>query len=330
VVAGVVETLLSGTAEPRDIHLVVAGTEDLRREPLAGLAPSVRDEIEVTVHDPADMRNLTYLAGSRHGKPIYFNRAICDADVVLPVGLMRLDQSWGYVGVHSCLFPTFSDAATQDRFRVPRSDWRVQQRHGRKEADEAAWLLGVQFTLQITPGPGDSILHVLAGDANSVARRGRALCESAWLHRAERTASLVVAAIEGGEPEQTWENVTRALLAASQAVSDGGAIVLCTKLTQPPGDSIRRLAGPHLRGELPATHRGERSTDAFTARLLAQTLDRANVFLLSSLNEDLVENLGLAYVSRAEDVARLSRRHDSCMLVGNARHALVVNDEDDR
>lgn len=327
VIAGIASALLEGSVQPEDICVVLADPDDLTREPLSALAPSVRDAIELVVHDPAQMNGLTYLAASRDGKPIYFNRRIGDADVVVPVGVLRLDGSWGYVGVHGCLFPTFSDATTQERFRSVRSDWRSQQRHRRKEADEAAWLLGVQFTLQITPGAGDSILNVLAGDAPSVAERGRQLCESAWLHRGARRASLVVATIEGGQRTQTWDNLTRALLAASQAVTEGGSIVLCTNLRQPPGKFMKKLAGNTDGDELMRKLDNSMSEDAFTARLFACALEHARVFLLSELDEETVEDLGLGHVSHVDEILRLSRKHDSCILVGNAHQAQVATDE---
>ena len=328
VIAGVVERLLASSALPHEITIVLANKEDLKRDPLQRLAPEVREQIQIEIHDSTQIDRLAYLAASRDGKPVYFNRTICDADVVVPIGVLRSDGSWGYVGVHGCLFPTFSDQATQERFRTPRTDWRAHQRHNCKEAGEAAWLLGVQFTLQITPGPGDSMLHVLAGDAQTVAQRGQELYESAWLHHAARKASLVVATIEGAEPTQTWDNFTRALLAASEAVSDGGSIVLCTKLQQPPGTSVQRLADINDGEELLRNLKGDRSADAFTARLLAQTLDRAQVFLLSLLAEETVEDLGLGHVSCPDEVTRLSRKHDSCILVGNAQHALVATEEE--
>ena len=327
VLAGVIERLLASSAQPDEITVVFADKDDLDRNPLRDLAADVREAIHLDVHDPTHMERMAYLAASRDGNPVYFNRAMCDADVVLPIGVLRLDGSWGYMGVHGCLFPTFSDSATQERFRTPRADWRAHLKHSSKEAEEAAWLLGVQFTLQITPGPGDSILHVLAGDAHAVAQRGQQLYESAWLHHAARKASLVVASIEGAERNQTWDNVTRALMAASDAVSDGGSIVLCTKLQQPPGTSVQRLAEMRDGDELVRSLKGDRSADAFTARLLAQTLDRAQVYLLSLLEEETVEDLGLGHVSCPDDVTRLSRKHDSCILVGNAQHALVATEE---
>ncbi len=325
VVAGVVHTLLQAETPPGDISIVVTKADDKSAhfDPTAELPAHVREQVHVVTHDPADSTSLAYLAASKEAKPIFLNRAICDADVVLPIGCLRLDSSLGYIGLYGGLFPTFSDEETQARFRAPSStDWPAHQRRRREEADEAAWLLGVQFTLQIVPGPGDSILHILAGESDAVLRRGRQLCEAAWLYRVPRRASLVVATIEGGQDQQTWDNFARALFAASQAVEDDGAIVLCTELQCEPGPALRRLTSP---GALDALHeiRRDRTADAISASLLVSTCERARVYLLSRLSGEVVEDLGLGHVDEPEQVGRLSRQHESCILLANAHHAVL-------
>jgi nickel-dependent lactate racemase len=329
-VAAVVHTLMEGRIEPHDIT-ILRTMADARAglDPVVLLAPHIREAIRVEVHDPSDTKSLAYLAASKDGQPIYFNRTICDADVVLPIGAVRLDWSLGYAGIHGGLFPTFSNDATQQRFCTAAADWAAQQRRHREEADEAAWLLGVQFTLQIVPGPRNSVLHVLAGDANTVNDRGRQLCEMAWHYRIPRRASLVVATIEGGEDQQTWENFARALFAASRAVADDGAIVLCTELQCQPGPALKRLASPAGIDAAMRAIRREHTADAVSASLLAEAQQRARVYLLSRLSDEVVEDMGLGYVGRAEEIGRLSRQHDSCILVGNAQYALVTSQEDE-
>jgi nickel-dependent lactate racemase len=224
------------------------------------------------------------------------------------------------------LFPAFSDEATQQRFRAPTSvDTAAHQRLRRQEADEAAWLLGIRFTCQIVPGAGDSILHVLAGDVAAVAPRGRALCEAAWRYRVPQRTSLVVATLVGGPEQQTWENFARALAVAAAAVADGGEIVLCTSLRCAPGPALR-----HLSREDEEEHartlrkiRRERSPDAAAAALLLEIRQRARVYLLSGLDGDTVDELGLGHVSEAGEINRLMRRHDSCLLLGDAQRAVV-------
>lgn len=318
VVAGTVRGLLRGPVQPEDIEIVVADPLDADPSPTASLPEALRRAIRVTVHDPVKSTGLAYLAASRDGKPIYFNRAIDDADVVIPIGQLRLDSAWGYVGVHGCLYPRFSDTATQDRFRRSGADWTKQQRMRREEADEAAWLLGVQFTVQVAPGPGNSLLHVLAGEAHAVAAEGRRLCEAAWLHQPAQRAQLVVAAIEGGPAEQTWENFTRALEVASRAVADGGVIVLCTRLH----DRDEPVTAEAIDAD--STEADLASARRIASKLLARTQQHAQIFLLSDLDGELVEDMGLGYVAEPEEVTRLSRRFPSCMLLGSAQRAHIA------
>jgi nickel-dependent lactate racemase len=326
VVAAVVETLLRARAEPQDITILVApagsGGEPARAA--AALPPDVAQTIRVVQHDPRNAESLTYLAASKENKPIYVHRLLFDADFVVPLGCLRPADSLGYLGVHGGLFPAFSDEATQQRFRSPSSvETAVQRRRRREEAEEAAWLLGIQFTVQVVPGPGDTVLHVLAGDVRSVARRGQELCQAAWHYRVPRRASLVMAAIAGGPGQQTWESFARALDAACQVVDNDGDVVLCTELQCPPGPALQRLAeGADDAALWQQLHR-ERSPDAIAAMVLTQTLRRTRVYLYSGLDSDSVEALGLAYVAGVEEIQRLSRHHASCILLGDAHRATV-------
>ena len=331
VVAGVVQSLLEGYAEPANIKLVRAsgGRSSPLSDPLGLLPSSVREAIEVLLHDPRDTKTMSYLAASRDAHPIYMNRTIFDADVVIPIGTLRLQESLNYLGVHGGLFPAFSDQETLERFRaIDAEDWQAHQQRCRKESAEAAWLLGTQLTVQVVPGPGESLLHILAGDPEAVAKHGRRLCEAAWRHEVPRRANLVIAAIEGGQEQQTWHNLARALHAASRIVSEEGTIVLCTQLAVPPGPALRRLATADEDRALERTLQRQRSADALPAWMLLEARRNSRVLLLSQLDGETVEDLGLGFVEQAEDIDRLGRQHDSCILLANAQHACPVPREE--
>ncbi len=71
-----------------------------------------------------------------------------------------------------------------------------------------------------------------------------------------------------------------------------------------------------------------RLTDTLPAIELAEALQRARVYLLSQLDETVVENLGMAAATEADDFARLARRHDSCIVLADAQYALPTVAED--
>jgi len=327
VVAAVIDALLTSGAEAADITVLSTQTEpgvpavDLAAE----LENDARGHVAFQTHDPGDKTHLSYLAANAEGKPIYLNRKLQDADLVIPIGCLRVDAALAYHGVHDALFPTFSDQETLDRFRVGDATGKGgERRRLSEEAEEAAWLLGVLFTVQIVPGPGDSILHVLAGQPAEVFRRGRALCNEAWSYSVPKRASLVIAAIEGSPEQQTWENVARALAAASRAVTDEGTIALCTSLAARPGAGVRKVAAADDRRAAVRRIRKERQPDLLPASELSKALERSKVYLLSRLDEESVEDLGIAPVEDAEEIARLSRRHASCILLANAQHVAAT------
>jgi hypothetical protein len=179
------------------------------------------------------------------------------------------------------------------------------------------------------PGQGEEVLHVLAGESGAVSRRGRELYRSAWRSTAPRPASLVVAAIEGGPSCQTWDAVGNALAAASRLVEEGGVIALCCDLENEPGPAIQRLEAAPSRAAALEQIRKEKPEDSLPATQLAQTLDRARVYLLSRLDESFVDNLGIAPMREPQEVARLAGGHESCILLANAPYA-IVDDEQER
>jgi nickel-dependent lactate racemase len=304
------------------ISIVLAGARGGETRRTEFLSPELCDAVTVEWHDPADEESLTYLAMTKNDETIHLNRRIVLADFVLPVGPLRLPSSFGYAGVWGGFFPAFADEATRQRYQTPAALDQDAADRLSEDAAEAAWLLGLLYLVQVVPGSGDSVSEILAGSVGAVAERGRQRCEQAWRRPIAERASLVVAAISGGPEQQTWENVGRALYAASQAVSADGVIALCTQVSRPPGPALRRIGGLDDYEAKQRALRKQATFDAQTAALLTNLLERNRVYLLSELEDETVEDLGLAYVADEQEIVRLSRLHESCILLGDAQNAM--------
>lgn len=322
-VAGVVHALLEAAVEADHITVLQAQNRAYPAE-LSAQLPSNASQVQFAVHDPDDREHLAYLAASKDATPIVLNRLLCDADLVLPINLLRPESALLYSGPHGALCPTFADSNTQQRYRTPNSMATAkQQRRRRDEANEVAWLLGIQLTLQVVAGPGDSVLHVLAGLDEDVSRQGRALVRAAWQFNVAEKANLVVATIEGEHDCQSWDNFSRALHAAQQVCAKDGTIVLCTDLSCKPGPALKRLGTSEDKERLLQRLGNDRSADAISAWLLLDARDTSHVFLLSRLDEASVESLGIGYIDEPRQVNRISRQSDSCILLANAHRAVM-------
>ena len=245
--------------------------------------------------------------------------------MLIPIGLARLDDSLGYAGPASGIFPTFSDEQTTQRYRAPRLlDLPERREKLRALADEVSWLLGVLFAIQVVPGRSQDILHIIAGRSDLAYARGQSLCEDAWSFEVPHRANVVVAAVEGSNGTQTWENIARALWSASQSVTDDGAIALCTELAEDLGPGMQRLCNADDIERVLREISKERPADSLVAAELANALQRGPLYLMSRLDENVVEELGIANVTDKEELARLVARHDSCILIANAQHAVAT------
>ena len=324
IVAGTIHTLLEGDVQPEEIVILQTPAAAEAGDPRVLLQNDIAAKVELITHDADDRETLMYVATSSDGNAIYINKHLGDADLVIPIGCLHLEESLGYFGMHSGLFPEFADRETQQRYNAPQEvpqagPW--EQR--RRESEEVAWLVGISFTIQVLPGPGDTIYEVLAGLPKEVYRIGHAMCERVWRHTLPEQAGIVVAAIEGGESRQSWENVARALSAASAAVEPGGAIALCTDLTALPGPALAQFGGDEdLAAGLREVSR-DKSPDALFAAEWLKARERASIYFLSRLDDAVVERLGASAISDPGDIERLSGRRGACIVLANAENTIA-------
>jgi hypothetical protein len=132
---------------------------------------------------------------------------------------------------------------------------------------------------------------------------------------------LVLAAIGGRREQQTWENLARALSVALSVTEEDGSIVLCTDLRVQPGEALQRLAALDEEPQMLRKIRRARTPDAVAAWLLLEAAQRARVYLLSGLDEDTVENLGVGYISSIDEIDHLAQHCNSCILLADAHRA---------
>ncbi len=324
IIARAMDVLTACGIEARDVTLLRTLSEKHNDAEglLAELPRQFCSAMVTKVHDPSSRDALSYLAATTDGKPIYVNRAIHDADFVISIGSLRLAESLGYYGINSGVFPAFSDSASIERYRSPRAGGAVQRGRLRRDAEEVGWLLGSRFTIQVVPGAGEEILHVLAGDQEAVFNEGSRCCEQAWSYQVPRRADLIVATIAGGANSQTWENVARALAAVSETAEPEGDVVICCELDEPPGVALRQLTAADDLDEAMQVIARHKPADSLPACELAQALKRGKVYLMSRLDDELVEDLGMLPIS-ADDISRLAKHYESCLILSNAHYAIA-------
>jgi nickel-dependent lactate racemase len=328
VVSRIVRALLAASVAAGDITVLCEGQAGFDAATMLALElpADLEGLIAIKNHDSANCDAHSYLAASTDARPLYINRLLHEADLVIPIGRAQTPRSPGYFGSSSTIFPAFMNQATVEKVRAQTLKRRIATSELRKQARELAWLLGAGLVVLVAPARGDGVLSVLCGDAAAVDRAAEQVCAGQLCFAAPARVSLVIATICGPSRQQSWQNVAQALWAARQVVADRGGIALCTELEQEPGPALQQLIGQEdLETALREAKRGK-TPDARAAVELIRARRHGPVFFLSRLDDELVENLGMAPVAEHQ-VANLAARFDSCLALENAQSAVVVLDD---
>jgi hypothetical protein len=198
-----------------------------------------------------------------------------------------------------------------------------------EEAFEVGWLLGSHFQVGVVPGSNGPAAFV-AGRAEDVRDAGLAAVERAWSFRPSGRAETVVVGVGDSDSPGDLHDLIAALLVATKLVRRGGRVVALSRVDGRLGPCLSRLAAADDENRSRRVLRGhEADRDHALAVGLMDALDWADIYLLSRLDPDAVESLGLVPLERPEEGARLASRSHSCLLVNRAERVFAEVDDPD-
>ncbi len=312
------------SVRPRDVCILQPASWEGApvSDPRSQLPPAVAREIRWKVHDPTARSSHVYLASTSLGERIYLSRDLVDADVVIPVGRIAFDSVIGYRGTGSVIYPGLStvEAMARAHGQGHRELEPDDVRPLRQMIDEIAWLLGVQFAVQLIPARAGGACHVLAGAVDSVFRRGREALKKAWHVQVKDRADVVVLAVEADAGGHGWPQLGTALQAARNVVKAGGKIIVLTELEEQLGAGMRLICDADNPRDALRPLRLASPPDLVPATQLLQATDWAKVYLLSRMKPEVVEDLFMVPLSRPEEAARLLADEPQCVFLGAAQH----------
>ena len=160
----------------------------------------------------------------------------------------------------------------------------------------------MQFCVQVVPAAGSGVAGVWAGLPESVFREARESLEAAWRVEIDERSDIVVASIESDGGGHGWEQVGRALEMARNLVTREGRILLLTDLDETPGDGLQLIRGADTPADALSPITSLAPSDLVSATQCVEAADWARVYLLSQLDNDLVEDLFITPLEHPDEV----------------------------
>jgi nickel-dependent lactate racemase len=324
-IAGLWEELSQVQLDPGNLLILQpfepGGTKQF--DPRVDLPEDIREKVGWKIHNPDEETACGYLASTASGERIYLAREVLDADVVVTVGQTSFDRRLGYRGTSSSLYPGLSNAEAVKRCQGQghRELSPADARPLRELNDEAAWLLGTQFTVQVIASKGGSFSQIAAGEREKVLRHCKSLLDEMWLAQIDERPETVIVAVEIDAGGHGWKQVGSALSTARSLVRREGKIVVLTDLREQPGAGMTLLKDCREPREVYAPLGKLGPADQSETLELLDALDQASIYFLSQLPSDQIEELHLIPLDSSEEVGRLLSSIESCVAIESAQHS---------
>jgi nickel-dependent lactate racemase len=318
----ILDHLQSAHIEPEAVTLVCPASSS--QQPWIDELPDAFQDVHVEVHQPGDRKKLAYLATTKQGRRIYLNRTAVDADQLVVLTRRSYDCLLGYSGAEGAIFPGLADEATLDDVhgRLSLEAPGGQPRPLKREAGEVAWHLGMPFLVQVIEGAAGEVLHVVGGSLDSSAA-GERLLDARWRVEVDEPADVVLATLSAEPPNPlTFEDLSRAFLAASRVVRPGGKIVLLSDADPDLGASAAVMRGYDEPRDALQRLLKEKPADLEAGFGWASAAEQAHLYLLSRLDPEVAEELFTTPLEHVGQVQKLLGRR--CLVLPDAHRTIAV------
>jgi lactate racemase len=281
------------------------------------------------VHDPTEREQLAYLAAAADGTPIYLNRTVVDADLVVLCGRVGLDPVYGFAGGLANLMPGLAAPEGWRRYGEAIRRQTATEAPGAdavgEEMEEVAWLLGLQYAVLVLGDVSDRPIRIWSGEPHNVVQQSTAFAEQWGASRTAGDADLVILGIDGGDAPGTLAEGLVAFGYARDLVRKGGRVVLVSQCPDGHGLGrwVQRLGQADLPAEVLGTLRDRYAPIDLALACLLTAAEQAQLLLLSDLDADEVEECFLTAITDASVVERLADEADRVVVIPHARYTLV-------
>lgn len=323
----IVDWFIAHGTSPSNVSVVVAGSsvgQAASADLIQAKFSSRWNEISIELHDPDDPNKIAYVAANEDAEPIYMNRTLVDADVVVPVTCCRAKHALDYLGAYG-LYPLLSDRKTMGAFYNLQRLAKPEAHHKLTAwADQAAMWAGFMVEVQVVPAGRNQVGEILAGLTQPLEQASCKLMSAVW-ETSVATSDLTVALLDGGPSQQDWLGFARALYAADRCTRDGGAIAVCTSAKESVGRSLSRLKGNANDSVLAKKLAKDDCDDAIAAALIQEISQSKHIYLAAEMQSSSIESIGLGPLTSQDELNHLLGQFESVNVLGSAQHREVIS-----
>lgn len=307
VMPALLDELYSAGVKRQDITLVLAlGTHrkhsEEERKKLIG--ERAYNEIKCIDSTPDDVVRFGYTS---KGTPVDITRAVADADRRICLGNIEYHYFAGYSGGAKAIMPGVStrEAIQSNHSMMVKegsSAGNLDTNPVRQDIEEAGKIVGIDFIVNVVLDEKKHIIKAVAGDPVKAHRVGCAFLDQIYLREIPKGADIVIVSQGGAPKDLNLYQVQKALDNARHAVNLGGIIILIGACREGLGEKVfeQWMLESNSPKEMIKRIETNFQLGGHKAAAIAMTLEKADIYLVSTLNDHLVRSIFMTPMSSAQ------------------------------
>ena len=300
VLPSVLDELYAGGVCPEDITVVLAlGSHRKHTEEEIKKLVGERCYSEVKCVD-SDISDCVRMGVTKVGTPVDITRVVAEADVRICLGNIEFHYFAGYSGGAKAIMPGVSTpAAIQQNHRMMVSNdacaGKLEGNPVRADIEEAGAICGIDYIVNAVLDEHKHIVFAVAGDVTKAHRVGCAYLDKMYRKKLTQRADIVLVSQGGAPKDANLYQVQKALDNAKHAVRDGGTIILIGACPEGLGSKTFErwlTTAPSAHSMVEEIGRNF-ELGGHKAAAIGMVLDRANIDLISEMDDDFVRSIFL-------------------------------------
>ena len=308
VMPALLDELYEGGVKKEDITLVFAlGSHrkhtEAEQKKLAG--ERAWNEIKCADSDPDD---CVHYGTTSRGTPVDITRVVAEADRRICLGNIEYHYFAGYSGGAKAIMPGVSTRAAiqanHSRMVLPEAKAGALETNPlRMDIEEAGAMVGIDFIVNVVLSEHKEILKAVAGDATEAHRAGCRFLVRLYRKELKEPADIVLVSQGGAPKDLNLYQTQKALDNAKHAVRDGGVIILIGSCKEGLGEKTfeQWMTEADSAHSLIERIGREFRLGGHKAAAIAMVLERAEVDLVSELDDDFVRSIFLKPYKSAQE-----------------------------
>lgn len=300
VMPGLLDELYQAGVRREDITLVFALGSHRRHTPqeqkkLAG----DRAWAEITCID-SDPDDCVHLGFTSSGTPVDITRSVARADRRICLGNIEYHYFAGYSGGAKAIMPGVStrDAIQSNLSMMVQPEacaGSLDNNPVRMDIEEAGAICGIDFIVNVVLSEHKQIICAVAGHPVQAHRVGCRFLDALYLKELDRGADIVLVSQGGAPKDLNLYQTQKALDNARHAVNPGGVIILIGSCREGLGERVFEqwmTSSPSPQAMIDRIRR-DFQLGGHKAAAIAMTLQKADIYLVSELQDDFVRSIFL-------------------------------------